>query len=180
MSSLTESERLERNAYQLSYYHRNKKRINARLVAKRRAEFERDPEAFRAKWRAYYAENKEARNTWARENRQANLERERERDRQRMVRDPDRTRRHGIKRKFGITLEEYDAMVLAQHGVCAACGGPPGQNSKGKPIRLAIDHCHRTGRVRGLLCANCNVAIGMVDDDIEQLEALIRYLKRYA
>lgn len=59
-------------------------------------------------------------------------------------------RRARLKRLFGITWEQYDQMLSSQGGVCALCGDPP----KGK--RLAVDHDHKTGKVRGLLCSFCN------------------------
>jgi Zn-finger nucleic acid-binding protein len=74
-------------------------------------------------------------------------------------------------RKYGITLAQYDAMLLEQGGVCKTCGGV----NATKP--LFVDHCHTTGKVRGLLCQNCNWALGCVQDNPEILTALIQYLK---
>lgn len=74
-----------------------------------------------------------------------------------------------MKRHYGITPDIYDAMEDAQGGVCAICGGT--NRSK----RLAIDHCHSTGRIRGLLCAACNAGIGMFQDDPELLRAAAVY-----
>lgn len=64
-------------------------------------------------------------------------------------------RKNKLKRNFGITLAEYDALLLRQGGVCALCDGPCITG-----VRLAVDHDHKTGRVRGLLCLICNVGIG--------------------
>lgn len=63
-----------------------------------------------------------------------------------------------LKRKYGITLAEYDQMLEEQHGVCAICGGadPSGR-------RLAVDHDHETGKVRGLLCTSCNTRLGFLE-----------------
>lgn len=93
--------------------------------------------------------------------------------RQRMLaEDPDYDRRANLRWLYGMTLEEYDAMLEAQGGACAVCGGPP--MGKG---RYHVDHCHSTGRVRGLLCHKCNVTLGMVQDSCEHLLALVDYLE---
>lgn len=76
--------------------------------------------------------------------------------------------------RYGISLEEYRAMEKEQGSVCAICN--QSETAKGF-LRLSVDHCHETGEVRGLLCANCNRMIGMAKDDPAILEAAIRYLK---
>jgi len=80
-------------------------------------------------------------------------------------------RKHDLKRTFGITVEQYDEMLRRQKGVCAICQKPC---KSGR--RLAVDHDHATGRVRALLCSNCNRGIGCFHDDPQMLEAAIRYL----
>lgn len=71
---------------------------------------------------------------------------------------------------FGITREQFDAQSLLQGGVCAICRRGPGKR------RLAIDHCHTTGKLRGLLCERCNTGIGHLGDSPERLEIARRYL----
>lgn len=75
-------------------------------------------------------------------------------------------------RDFGITLEQYGDLLESQNGVCAICGSV---ERSGK--RLAVDHGHKSGRIRGLLCGNCNRAIGLLKDDIELLHKAIRHLE---
>ncbi len=77
-------------------------------------------------------------------------------------------RRDHLKRKFGLTLEDYDALLAAQHGGCAICGDPPAKTA------LHVDHDHETGVVRGLLCFRCNAAIGNLRDDQLLGPAIIR------
>lgn len=72
--------------------------------------------------------------------------------------------------KFGITLKGYQDLFDAQGGVCAACKSPPDKK------RLAVDHDHATGRVRGLLCSHCNLALGLTKDNPDILEGLRLYL----
>jgi hypothetical protein len=82
-------------------------------------------------------------------------------------------------RRQGVSNKQYQALFKAQNGKCAICGAIDGHRSRyGKVCRLAVDHDHRTGQVRGLLCNSCNRGLGRFKDSIENLEAAIRYLKR--
>jgi hypothetical protein len=82
-------------------------------------------------------------------------------------------KRH-LERKYGITQSDWDAMYVAQGGVCAICKVP---GRVGKHGKLAVDHCHATGRVRGLLCTPCNISIGILGETPEQWEVVWRYLR---
>ena len=87
-------------------------------------------------------------------------------------RSPDRYakgRNKSLKDRYGITLDQYDEMLVAQNSVCAICEGPP----KTKP--LYVDHCHTTGRIRGLLCAGCNTKMALIDDGPEVMRKFIEY-----
>jgi hypothetical protein len=83
-----------------------------------------------------------------------------------------------LKSKYGITGDEYDAMAAAQAGVCAICGRAETMRIKGTLCILAVDHDAATGRVRGLLCVNCNMLIGGAKDDPAILREAIAYLER--
>lgn len=91
-------------------------------------------------------------------------------------------REWNMQTKFGITGEQYAAMLKAQGGVCAICEEAERRPDRrtGEMKALAIDHDHKTGKVRGLLCADCNTAIGLLDDDPELLRAAIAYLDAHA
>jgi hypothetical protein len=85
-------------------------------------------------------------------------------------------RRKGLWEYYKLTLSEYQAMHDAQGGVCLICGGV--QTGRGaKNNQLSVDHNHKTGKIRGLLCTNCNTGIGNLRDSIELLEKAITYLK---
>ena len=88
--------------------------------------------------------------------------------------DAAHVRKSNLKRKYGISLEQYDAMLAAQDHGCAICAG---QSAGGR--RLAVDHCHTTGKVRSLLCQDCNLALGYIKDDPEHAERLAAYLRRH-
>jgi hypothetical protein len=88
-----------------------------------------------------------------------------------------RNRSYYLKTKFGITLEQYQEMFDAQGGVCAICGKPETSKSNtGDDKLLAVDHDHKTGEIRGLLCNKCNAGIGHFDDSDNLLEKAIKYL----
>lgn len=91
---------------------------------------------------------------------------------------PRRTKTHWRWRlkRLGLTPEEYDAMLARQGGRCAICGASePGGKRKGGA--WAVDHCHASDAVRGLLCHRCNLALGLFDDSPERLAAAIQYLQ---
>lgn len=73
---------------------------------------------------------------------------------------------------YGITIAEYDNLFTLQNGVCAVCGKDNGKR------RLCIDHDHKTGKIRGLLCHACNTTLGHSRDDVSILGKLIGYLKK--
>lgn len=77
---------------------------------------------------------------------------------------------------YGMTHAEYGMRLEAQGGVCASCGSLP--PAEGRKKHLAVDHCHDSGTVRGLLCNNCNIALGLLGDDVEKILALAAYLKK--
>ena len=78
-----------------------------------------------------------------------------------------------LKRLYGIGYQEYLNMLAAQQNACAICG----TTNTGAYKAFHVDHCHKTGKVRGLLCSNCNTGIGNLKDDISMLERAIEYLK---
>jgi hypothetical protein len=86
----------------------------------------------------------------------------------------DEQRRDVILGRYGLTQASYLAMLEAQNGVCAVCSAPPKAGRS-----LHVDHCHSSGKVRGLLCPNCNSALGHAKDDQERLRLLGEYLKRH-
>lgn len=82
-----------------------------------------------------------------------------------------------VRNKYGITRAKYEAMLRDQGGVCAICLQPERALSRtGRVIRLAIDHCHETGAVRGLLCSTCNTAIGKLRDQPIVVTRAVLYL----
>ena len=102
-------------------------------------------------------------------------EKEREIKRRWYHRNKEKNKDHQLKYKFGITLEDFDRMVESQNGLCAICGGENVQ-IRGRVVALAVDHNHKTGKVRGLLCNGCNTSLGRFKD-IPMLKKAIKYLE---
>ena len=145
--------------------------------------YQDNKEALREKQREYYQKNKEAILERSRQWQANNPERVKELASngymRRVIREEQfpeekRRRRNKIyKSRYGISLEEYEAIEKDQNMACAIC--------KARCARyefLSVDHCHETGKVRGLLCHSCNVAIGHFKDSAENLENAVQYMKK--
>jgi hypothetical protein len=89
-------------------------------------------------------------------------------------RDPSYQQNYLLQKNYGITLEGYDRLLEGQDNGCAICGKTPEENGQ----RLAVDHNHDTGKVRGLLCGQCNTGIGNLGDSPARLRLAIRYLEQ--
>jgi hypothetical protein len=94
-------------------------------------------------------------------------------DKYNQLRRGSRARSSNLKRRFGITEADYQIMLKGQKGKCAICG----TREPGTAGVFAVDHDHRTGKVRGLLCRSCNVGIGNLKDDPNLLQAAVSYLR---
>jgi hypothetical protein len=85
-----------------------------------------------------------------------------------------------LKKSFNMTLEDYNQMLLKQNNKCAICNNFEKSKTKYGVIRkLAVDHCHQTGKIRDLLCSQCNRALGGFRDSTEILQNAIDYLKKH-
>jgi len=91
------------------------------------------------------------------------------------AKDPDWDERNALKKNYGITLEHKIQMMTAQDNKCAICF--KSFMNRGK---ACIDHEHKTGKIRQLLCHKCNTAIGMFYEDVSILQSAIEYLKKWS
>lgn len=99
------------------------------------------------------------------------------------------SRKHNLKHRYGITEEQYDQMLVEQEYKCKICRQEPDKcqtdTARQRPDKcqtrpdkpLYVDHCHQTKVIRGLLCHKCNIALGHMNDDPEQLERAANYLR---
>lgn len=129
--------------------------MTAEATRRYRERLKSDP----VRWEAYLAERREV-------SRRHNASRTPEQVESRKQRD----RATRLKRVYGISVEDYDRLLVKQDGRCAICGDLPGERL------LDVDHCHQSGAVRGLLCVRCNTSIGKFDDDPVLLRSALTYL----
>lgn len=125
--------------------------------------------------RYYETRCRNCRNTRQREAHRQNPEKYREYTKEWRAKNQHKLR--AIRRKwtiatYGLTEQEYNKMLAIQGGVCASCGDGPTRGY------LVIDHDHGTNKVRGLLCDRCNMALGMLKDDLKRIRALYYYIER--
>lgn len=88
---------------------------------------------------------------------------------------------YSLKSDYGLTIDQFTDMLNKQNNCCAICRKPETAINyrDGKVRNLSVDHCHKTGKVRKLLCSNCNRVLGFVKENISTLESFILYLKEY-
>ena len=147
--------------YNPSYYQKNKEKMcqksidyyakNKGEISKRRKEkYNVNPEPRKEQRRKWYSENRERALLYYAERK-------------------DHYRNNRLKREYGITLEQYKQMIMNQNECCAICKNK-------RPLR--VDHHHSRKNVRGLLCDKCNMALGLLDENMTVAENLLSYLKQ--
>ena len=144
----------QRSAYMAEYYRKN------------RGKFTRSPEqqrAYNALRRKQYSESliireetKARATAWRNQNR-------------------GRYREAVLLRKYGLTMEAYNKLLRKQRGRCAICGFADQSNPQAFPV---VDHCHKTGKVRGLLCRDCNRGLGFLKDQLSYVRKAAVYLSK--
>lgn len=124
---------------------------------------------------------RESKRRWRKKNPGLNTERMREWRKNHPGRDAEIARRYRkrnsrdllkqqLLRYYGIAVEVYDILYRRQQGKCAICLNPP------KKHRLCVDHCHKTGKIRGLLCRRCNAGLGLLQDSKKIIRRALKYL----
>ena len=95
-------------------------------------------------------------------------------DEEERKRKADRSKRNiSLKKCYGIDIEEFERMNKIQNGLCCICQRP---ERSSKTNNLSVDHCHKTGKIRGLLCMSCNIGLGLFEDEPSRLSNAIKYL----
>jgi len=146
----------------------NKVRYSARNILHNRAYVEKNREKLYAKNRVATSGTPEAR------------ERTKGRHQEYHKRNPDYTFENNLKRNHGITVNQYHAMQKSQGNRCAICRKfETAKNKNGKVMRLAVDHHHKTGAIRALLCSLCNVGIGCFKGDAARMMKAVAYLEKH-
>ncbi len=89
----------------------------------------------------------------------------------------ERGRPTALRYNYGITPEQYEALLVVQNGVCAICEQTEIRRIRGRVVDLSVDHDHKTRKVRALLCTRCNMMLGCSQDNPERLEKAATYLR---
>lgn len=124
----------------------------------RKIRYKKNPEPFNKYSRSYYAKNADKCRSWAKQYRKDN---------------PLIYKNYRLKECYGITIDDYQNILDSQNGCCAIC-----KSDRAKSYKFfAVDHCHSTGKIRGLLCEGCNTGIGLFKDNPEFLRVAADYLE---
>jgi len=165
--------REERLVYKKKYKEEHKEEIAAKVKKRREARL-----VFGKKYRE---ENKEELSAKAKKRREEHPEIFKERHHRYQIENKEKIRiylkKQGPGRRYGLKKEEYDKMNTKQEGKCAICGKD--NIKKWNIVALCVDHNHKTGKIRGLLCANCNSLLGFMDDNLEIFPKMRDYLSKY-
>lgn len=156
--------REEKNAYSKAWYRKNRDRLREVGREKDRAKYAADIEGSRAAKRAKY---------------HANPKPHRARAKAWNDNNPQLVLLKNIKnriKKYGLSVVEYEAMLEKQNNSCALCL----RHQSTFKRRLSVDHCHKQGRVRALLCNACNIGLGLFGEDTDMLRRAINYLDQRA
>lgn len=125
--------------------------------------------------RLEYQQNKEQRSKKAKENYWKNPQIARERANKYRKAFPNKVKSTKLMQEFGLSYEEYVSKLEAQNYSCAICD----KHESNFTFKLAVDHDHESGKIRGLLCSNCNNGLGRFHDDLNKLQNAIEYLKKH-
>lgn len=173
--SREEERKAKKRQYDKAWREANKEAESARDKVYREA----NKEAVAARLKAWREKNKEAIAAKSKARREAN--KEAEAARQKAYREANKEayaakqKAYELKRKYGLTIEQRDAMSEAQDNRCLCCNTKFGLLKK---LRPSVDHCHATGRVRGILCNQCNTLLGKANDQPAILRTCARYLEK--
>lgn len=88
---------------------------------------------------------------------------------------PERVKEYGIKYRHGISLKDYKNMLKQQNGKCAICGKLQSDFKQ----KFIVDHCHKTNKIRGLLCCRCNTLLGRIENIPDNFKRLLEYMEKY-
>jgi hypothetical protein len=156
MKSYRESNKEKIKQHDHAYYMANKDKLQQQAKEYREKNKDKLKEARRLK----HAENKDKINELAR-----------------LRRTPEKNKRIALKSMYGLTLEQYNSMLNKNNGKCPICGVEFEKGRNGK--QPCVDHCHKTGKVRGIICSKCNAGIGNLNDNIQRIRKAADWLESF-
>ena len=154
-----------------AYYEKNKEEIKTQ----RKAYYEKNKEKVKTQRKAYREKNKEKTKSYDKVYYEKNKEKIKAKGKAYYKKNKEKKKSSGLKRMYGINLHEYNLILSEQKGECACCGIHQNELT----MKFAVDHDHDTGLIRGLLCNHCNMAIGILGDNIEGLMKALNYLEKH-
>lgn len=163
-NNMPEDKKVAKRAYVKAWKKANPDKVRSYAKVYR----ERNKDKARAYNDAYRAANPDKVRAWGKSYREANKDKTSASNKARYAANPDKNRNRKYLRNYGITLQDYEDMYIALGGHCQICGG--------YQDRLAVDHRHDTGEVRGLLCTKCNAGIGALQDDQGVISRALAYV----
>lgn len=96
------------------------------------------------------------------------------------LKNPEKTKSYKLLEKFNIDYDYYKFMLEMQNDVCACCGMKETRKHRSGSIQqLSVDHDHKNGKIRGLLCSSCNTSLGLIKENINTLKEMINYLEKH-
>lgn len=120
-----------------------------------------------------HKKHEEKRKIYRKEYEMTNKEKIRERSKKWKLKNKEKIRDQNLRRMYGITSEDYNNLLKSQDNSCKICLIPTEDLNR----KLVVDHCHKTGKIRGLLCMNCNKSLGLLKDSTNTVENMLNYLK---
>ena len=104
-----------------------------------------------------------------------NKDRQSKRQKEYKIKNKDKIMDIGLRYNFNLTLDQYNKMLSDQNNSCKVCNTHESELTR----KLAVDHCHTTDKIRGLLCMNCNTSLGHLKEDTKIMQKLIEYVKEH-
>ncbi len=175
----------KRKAQYRAHYHRNKDEICKQARKRYALRTEDERQKHNAKQREYYRKHRKQCRITQNAYRQSHRKQYQEYDKKRYLKfrkellakrkeyrykHPKKVRNTKLKTKYGITLKDYYKLKRNQSNKCVIC--------RQRKKKLVVDHCHKTNKVRGLLCVKCNTYLGYIQEDISTLKSAIKYLQK--
>lgn len=172
-----EEQKLAKSRYYKKWYEANKEALLIKQKARSKKDYASKPEVYAARTKKWREENPEKYKKLMKVYRDENRELYKQRSADWYANNKEHAARRGRKNKlkrYGLTQETFDRILESQNGVCAICG----TTEWGSPVKNIphVDHCHTSGKVRGLLCHQCNTAIGHLKDNPEIVMSAYNYL----
>jgi Recombination endonuclease VII len=145
-----------------------------KVRALKKAWSDANPDKVAAQKKRYWENNKERLSEKRKAEHKANPEKQRAYDKKKRDKHPEKMRDRHLRRSYGISLAEFSAMRQSQGDRCSIC------KTGFSLVKPHVDHCHKTGRVRGILCPQCNTSLGLLNEDPKIVRGMLAYINKHS